>query len=125
VTKPPPRIIVESVGTARAKRTARAAGEAVIRSEEGMQVLRKGQQFAEGPKKPRRDALAALIDDALAKLGADAAPKAMLDFLRDTGSVEVDQDGAIYWRDKAGRDRTTTFKSLCNRLPARRKLLKK
>jgi len=84
----------------------------------------RGQAFIEGPRAERRDALARLIDDAFRKLGHDAIFKAILDHLRTKTAVvhEVDdQEGAIYWKTRDGRERETSFKSLRNRIAERRK----
>jgi hypothetical protein len=88
-------------------------------------ALRKDRQFIEGQRKPRRDALCILIDDALAELGRGATAEVILDAIE--GSVqEIErEDQMIFWLDKAGREKKTTFKSFYNRVAVRRKLFKK
>lgn len=87
-----------------------------------------GVSFIDGPKAPRRDALARLIDAALATLPARATAKQVLERMVeiDRGKViqEVDRDDPaeplIRWRGSR-RERTTTFKSLQTRLTGRLK----
>jgi hypothetical protein len=82
--------------------------------------------FIEGPKRDRSDALGRLIDKALGgRKGRKASFAEVLGHLRaeqGNGIVqEIDEDEEkIYWRWQ-GRERTTTFKSLRNRLAKRRK----
>ena len=83
-----------------------------------------GQSFIDGPKKPRRDALARLIDDALAALPPRATAKQVLAKCEkiDGGNViqEIDRDDpdnpAIRWRARGGREKDTSFKAFQNRL---------
>jgi hypothetical protein len=98
-------------------------GEARVTTQAGMDTLHRGQQFEAGPKQPRRDVLARLIDEALAKLGRDATTSAVLHHIEGAEAVQEIDYGAwkIYWRG-GGRERKTSFKAFANRLSERRKL---
>jgi len=100
-----------------------------------LERLAKGTAFTEGPKRPRRDALARLIDHALAEMQPEAtamdvlAKVAEIDsgrMLKNRVIQEIDRDDpeapVIHWRAK-GREKTTTFKSFQNRLTKRRKII--
>ena len=89
--------------------------------------LFKGIRFTDGPKQPRRDLLAKLIDDALIKLGRDAKPVQVLGHIKKNAAVQdVDPDDlTIFWRDRRGTEKTTKFKAFKNRVSARRKLFSK
>jgi len=83
----------------------------------------RAQPFIDGPKRPRCDALADLIDQALAQ----SPNTSTMDLLKivqtiDGGRViqEIDDDRAIYWRAN-GRERRTGFKAFANRTTQRRK----
>ena len=88
----------------------------------------RGQPMIDGPKRPRRDALARLIDDALTALPPNATAVEVLAKCVDIdgGSViqEIDRDDpdavVIYWRARGG-EKTTLFKTFQNRLTERRK----
>jgi hypothetical protein len=84
----------------------------------------RGKAFIEGPKAPRTDALARLIDDALRQLAHDASTKAILDHVQARTTIvhEVDGEGTVYWVSR-GREKKTGLKAFKNRLAARRKRL--
>jgi hypothetical protein len=88
------------------------------------EALRKDRRFIEGQKDQRRDALAALIDDALAELGRSASARKVLDFIRRSDVIaDVDPDDAtISWCGSDGRTRCTSFKRFQDRVSDRRKL---
>lgn len=84
----------------------------------------RGDQFIQGPKKPRRDPLTQLIDQALTVLPQGATAN-VLHKLReiDGGRLiqEIDpEDMTILWH-ASGRERETSFKSFQNRISARRR----
>lgn len=87
------------------------------------EVMRKGRDFVLGPRRPRRDALARLIDTALER-DPPAAAKVLLCAVReiDGGATiqEVDEDGVIWWR-AGGREHSTSFKAFMNRVAGHRK----
>jgi len=87
-------------------------------------AARRGQPFLDGPKRPRRDALARLIDNALAQ-GPNFTAKELLTRMNeiDDGRViqEIGDDLTIIWRAGPLDERETTFRSLQNRISDRRK----
>jgi hypothetical protein len=88
--------------------------------------LFKGNQFTEGPKQPRRDLLAKIIDDALIELGRNAKAIEVLSHIKLNPAVqEVDEERTIWWRDVKHRQQETSFKAFQNRLSGRRKLIHK
>jgi hypothetical protein len=83
----------------------------------------RGKSFIDGPKRPRRDKLAELIDGAFRELGRDATADGMLNHIRDAKAVvqEVEEDRTIHWRAADGRELKTSFKAFQNRVAAQRK----
>jgi hypothetical protein len=85
-------------------------------------IFRMGSRFY-GERGPRRDALTRLIDEALNELGPRASAREVLNHIRDASpGLDIDSDGAIFWRNARRRERTTTFKAFQNRLTHRRRL---
>jgi len=89
-------------------------------------LAQHGMAFRDGPKGQRLDALGGLIMDALRSLGPKASARAVLDFLRKNGDGvidDIDGDGDIFWRRPNGKEETTSFATLNNRISAYRKKL--
>jgi len=83
-------------------------------------IFRMGSKFY-GDRGPRRDALTRLIDETLNELGRGTSARAVLNHIRAAPGVDIDSDGAIFWRNAQGKDRTTQFKTFQNRVSDRRK----
>lgn len=85
-----------------------------------------GRKMIEGRRRRRRDALAVLIDEALSPdvLGKDAPAEAVLDWFRKLAKnghpiiQDVEDDGTLWL---TGKKRPTSYKTLQNRISARRK----
>ncbi|MFZ5654095.1 MAG: hypothetical protein ACOY42_06820 [Pseudomonadota bacterium] len=89
-------------------------------------LAQHGMAFRDGPKGQRLDALGELIMDALGSLGRKASARAVLDFLKKNGDGvidDIDGDGDIFWRRPNGKEETTSFATLNNRISAYRKKL--
>jgi hypothetical protein len=86
-------------------------------------IFRMGLQFYYGRLRPRRDALAQLIDKALRRLGPKASAREVWNYVAATPGVNIDKSSAhLWWRNARGEERGTSFKAFQNRIAERRKL---
>jgi hypothetical protein len=82
----------------------------------------KGEKFDNGSKGPRRDLLQRVIEktvlDLRKKPGTFPTAKEVLERLPEGGKAKIskDSDGCIEWVNAQGKEKTTSFHSLQNRL---------